>query len=90
MGRGRRSSSEWRGGSGAVDGKQARDESVRERELGEAEKRELGAFIEREGRGRQGGEAGRRNGRSWPLTTINGMVNGGEEVGDGEEETAAG
>jgi hypothetical protein len=31
----------WRGGSGMVDGEQGREESVRERELGEGERREL-------------------------------------------------
>jgi hypothetical protein len=35
------------GGSGTVDGEQGREESVRERELGEGERKELGAFIER-------------------------------------------
>jgi hypothetical protein len=30
------------------------------------------------------------NGRPWPLTAINGAINGGEEVGEGEEETAGG
>jgi hypothetical protein len=45
-GRGRRSSSERRGGPGAVNSEQGREESVRERELGEGERKELGAFIE--------------------------------------------
>jgi hypothetical protein len=43
----RRSSSERLGGSSAVDGEQGREESVRKRELGEGERKELGAFIER-------------------------------------------
>jgi hypothetical protein len=55
-GRGRRSSDERRGGSGAVDGEQGREENVRERELEEGERKELGAFIEREGRGEGAGE----------------------------------
>jgi hypothetical protein len=40
--------------------------------------------VRGERRGRRG-----RNDRPWPLTAINGMVNGGEEVGEGEEETTA-
>jgi hypothetical protein len=39
---GRRSSGARRGASGTVDGEQGREESVRERERGEGERRELG------------------------------------------------
>jgi hypothetical protein len=62
---------------------------LREREkesLGRERGRARGFYRAREGEERAPGG----NDRPWPLTAINGVVNGGEEVGEGEEETAVG
>jgi hypothetical protein len=59
MGRGRWSSSERRGGSSAIDSEQGREESLREREIGEGAR---AGFIERE----REGEPGRNDRPSTP------------------------
>jgi hypothetical protein len=68
-------------GRGAVDDEQGREESVRERELGEGERESSGLLLSERGRG---GGTGGRNDRPWPLMGINGMVNGGGRSGNND------